>query len=55
MGDDRLMHLHVRADFEARRQGRFQFLGALEAMGQGGDLAGGDYCFGGFEALYEPL
>jgi hypothetical protein len=33
MGDDCLMHLHLRADYEARRQGRLQVLGALEAMG----------------------
>jgi hypothetical protein len=24
-------------------------------MGQGGEPARGDYCFGGFEALSEPL
>jgi hypothetical protein len=55
MGDDCLVRLRLRADFEAHRQGRLQFLGALEAMGQGGELAGGDYYFGGFEVLSEPL
>jgi hypothetical protein len=33
MGDDRLMRLHLHANYEARRQGRLQVLGALEAMG----------------------
>jgi hypothetical protein len=55
MGDDCLMHLGLCTDFEARRQGRLQFLATLEAMGQGGEPVGGDYCFGGFEALSEPL
>jgi hypothetical protein len=55
MGDDPLVRLRLHADFEAHRQRHFQFLGTLEAMGQGGKPAGGDYCFGGFEALSEPL
>jgi hypothetical protein len=55
MGDDHLVRLRLHADFEARRQARLQFLGALEAMGQGAELAGSDYCFGGFESLSEPL
>jgi hypothetical protein len=55
MGDDRLMRLHLRADYEARRQGRLQVLGTLEAMGQGGEPVGGVVCFGGFTALSEPL
>jgi hypothetical protein len=55
MGDNRPEHLHLRADFEAHRQGRLQFLATLEAMGQGGAPAGGVDCFGGFEALSEPL
>jgi hypothetical protein len=55
MGDNHLVHLHLRTDFEARRQGCLQFLATLEAMGQGGEPVVGDYCFGGFEALSEPL
>jgi hypothetical protein len=55
MGGDHLVCLRLRADFGARHQGRLQLLGALEAMGQGGEPAGGDCCFGGFEALSEPL
>jgi hypothetical protein len=55
MGDDRPERLRLRADFEAHRQGRLQFLVTLEVMGQGGALAGGVYCFGGFEALSAPL
>jgi hypothetical protein len=55
MGDNRFVRLRLRADFEARRQGRLQFLVTLETMGQGGEPVVGDYCFGGFEALSEPL
>jgi hypothetical protein len=55
MGDDRLMRLHICADYEARRQGCLQVLGALEAMGQGGKPVGSVNCFGGFVALSEPL
>jgi hypothetical protein len=55
MGDDCPERLCQRAIFEARRQGHLQFLATLEAMGQGGVPAGGVDCFGGFEALSEPL
>jgi hypothetical protein len=55
MGDDRLVCLHLRADFEALRQSCLQVLGALEAMGQGGEPVGGVICFGGFAAPFEPL
>jgi hypothetical protein len=55
MGDDRPERLCLRANFEARRQGRLQFLATLEVMGQGGAPAGDVDCFGGFEALFEPL
>jgi hypothetical protein len=55
MGDDCPERLHLRADFEAHRQGRLQFLTTLEVMGQGGAPAGGVDCFGGYEALSEPL
>jgi hypothetical protein len=55
MGDDRPERLRLRTVFEARLQGRLQFLATLEAMGQGGVPAGGVNCFGGFEALSEPL
>jgi hypothetical protein len=55
MGDDHLARLHLRADYESRCQVRLQVLDALEAMGQGAEPAGSDYCFGGFEALSEPL
>jgi hypothetical protein len=55
MGDDRLVRFRLRTDFEDRHQGCLQFLATLEAMEQGGEPVGGDYCFGGFEALSEPL
>jgi hypothetical protein len=55
MGDDCPERLRLRADFEARRQGRLYFLATLEVMGQGRALAGGVYCFGGFEALFASL
>jgi hypothetical protein len=55
MGDDRPECLRLCADFEARHQGRLQFLTTLEAMGKGGVPAGGVDCFGGFEALSEPF
>jgi hypothetical protein len=55
MGDDRLVRLHLRVDYEAYCQGRLQVLGILEAMGQGGEPVGGIICFGGFAALSEPL
>jgi hypothetical protein len=55
MGDDRLARLHLRADYESRRQIRLHVLNALEAMGQGGEPVGGVICFGGFVALSEPL
>jgi hypothetical protein len=55
MGDDHPEHLRLRANFEAHHHGRLQFLATLEVMGQGGAPAGGVDCFGGFEALFEPL
>jgi hypothetical protein len=55
MGDDHLACLHLRVDYESRRQVRLQVLDALEAIGQGGEPEGGVICFGGFAALSEPL
>jgi hypothetical protein len=55
MDDDHLARLHLRANYESRRQVRLQVLNALEAIGQGGELVGGFVCFRGFTALSEPL
>jgi hypothetical protein len=55
MGDDHLARLHLRADYESRRQVCLQVLDALEAFGQGYEPEGGVSCFGGFMALFEPL
>jgi hypothetical protein len=55
MGDGRPERLRLLADFEARRQGRLQFLVTLVVMGQGGAPAGSVNYFEGFEALSEPL
>jgi hypothetical protein len=55
MGDDHLARLHLRADYESRRQVHLQVLDAFKAFGQGGEPEGGVSCFGGFAALFESL
>jgi hypothetical protein len=55
MGDDRLVRLRLRADYESRRQVRRQVLDALEAIGKVGEPKVGDNGFGGFAALSGPL
>jgi hypothetical protein len=55
MGDDRLMHLRLRAVYESRRQARRQVLDALEAIGQVGEPEVRDIGFGGFAVLSGPL
>jgi hypothetical protein len=55
MGDDRLVCLCLRADYESRRRARRQVLDALEAIGQVDETEVGDIGFRGFAVLSGPL